>query len=264
MISLGFCALLLSATAAPSAPSTEDERHLHPDVERLLIPAERNAAYARLWEAGVWRGPGTYTEREKNRVRHVVVCPQRSGPPLFAVFLDPPEGRSPWEEERAPVARGHYTFVAADGALVRVHSGNNLLEGALVDVDQDGVLDAVSDIHHGVSSGRSCNVLYVVPCTEAQRPSVRIAFQPRGLDNALLDERMSWALEIDQRTRAASLRIHGSNPEDAAELHEIARWDWSPELGEWVGPEGAVDGRFQRLPAGDADVDFQRFADAPR
>lgn len=229
--------LALGATVALFASlGSIEPTSMHEDVQALLDHRRRDAAYERLLERGEWRGPGAYEEGGAESVRHVVMCPQEEGPPLFAVFLG--EG----ELHRAV---GHFVFVAADGALVRVHDGANELYGVLEDVTADGVLDVVDS--HLVSEGEhSYEVLSVVPCTEEQQASLRIALRRptsrRGTPGA------PWGWQLTPTETGVVIEL---GPLDdygwVAEAQALYSWDEEAQL--WSGPAGGPEDPYERLPS---------------
>ena len=167
-----------------------------------------------------------------------MVCPQQVGPPLFAVFLE-----TSWDDEEPHRPGGHVVLVASDGALVRYYAGANLLDGVIGDLNADGLVDCADVINHGLGDGLEARVLYVVPVTEAQRPRLRVAFSPGRTTAPWV-----WRAVDDPEGPALQIELGPPDPRtgELAEVH--ARWRWSSEEREWIGPEGGLDQPFLRLP----------------
>ncbi len=95
------------AIGLPSLAGEEPPTALGPGVAKFLDLDRRDEAFKSVIERQVYRGEGTYTEKNAKPVRHVVACPQPKGPPLFAVF--------PKSRERQPEAMhrpaGHFVLV---------------------------------------------------------------------------------------------------------------------------------------------------------
>jgi len=226
--------VIVSAALLCSAQPV-DGPNLHVDVQGLLSRSERDGAYARLIEAGVWRGAGEHVEQRAQPVRHVVLCPQTDGAPLFAVFFG----------EGAPHrAEGRFVFVAADGAMVRVQDGANELYGVLEDANGDGVLDVI-DSQLLVEGDGAVEVVSVVPCTEEQRPSLRVALNRRESLRDTPSEPWGWQLMPSED--AGVIIELGPLDADGWVTSVLASYEWDAQNEQWSGPAGSADGPFERL-----------------
>lgn len=208
---------------------------LHVDVQGLLSRSERDGAYARLIEAGEWRGAGDYVEQRAESVRHVVLCPQFDGAPLFAVFFG---------EGAQHRAEGRYVFVAADGALVRVQGGAKQLFGVLEDANGDGVLDVI-DSQIRVEGDGALEVVSVVPCTEEQRPSLRVALNRRESLRGTPSDPWGWQLMPSED--AGVIIELGPLDADGWVSSVLASYEWDAQNEQWSGPAGSASGPFERL-----------------
>ena len=226
--------IIVSAALLCSAQSV-GEPSLHVDVQGLLSRSERDDAYARLIEAGEWRGEGDYVEQSAASVRHVVLCPQTDGAPLFAVFFG---------EGAQHRAEGRYVFVAADGAMVRVQGGANELFGVLEDANADGVLDVV-DSQLLVEGGGAVEVVSVVPCTEEQRPSLRVALNRRESLRGTPSDPWGWQL-MPSEDGSVIIEL-GPLDSDGWVSSVLASYEWDAQSEQWDGPAGSASGPFERL-----------------
>jgi len=226
---------VIVTAALLSSAQTVGEPSLHVDVQGLLSRSERDDAYARLIEAGEWRGAGDYVEQHAQSVRHVVLCPQLDGAPLFAVFfgegaLHRPEGR--------------YVFVAADGAMVRVQGGANELFGVLEDANADGILDVI-DSQLLVEGEGAVEVVSVVPCTEEQRPSLRVALNRR--ESLRATPRDPWGWQLMPSEDGSVIIELGPLDSDGWVSSVLASYEWDAQSEQWSGPAGSASGPFERL-----------------
>lgn len=262
---------------------------IHADVQLLLQRETRDEAFARIVARGVYRGPGDYVESSElgYEVRHVILCPQAEGAPLFAVFIDEIRAPDPpyvvetgqvkleiplqfrWLGPGPHVPRGHIAIVASDGALIRLYAGANVVHGKLEDINADGILDYVESTGAAVGDDLFAQQLWVLPITEEMQPSLRVAFDPLVIDlTASVEEIQEAAKKArprpltyrilraeyehgtgDNEPRLSVARIElGTTDQNGAFAETIATWAWNSEASRWDGPEGGETEQFIRLP----------------
>jgi hypothetical protein len=242
----GLSSLVVAQEAAKPEPAKQEAPKkilLHEDVQQLLSRETRDAAMTRILARGEHRGPGTYAEpTQKARVGHVVMCPQPSGPPIFAVFL---LGSM---HKRENVAGGHLITVAGDGAIVRCWCGNNSLEADAVfeDVNGDGVVDRIETMNCGVEGGGNVRVLFVLPITEAVMPTLRIAIEWR--EPSLAEWQTAWRVVRAGGGEPVRVQIGPRDPKTGEPSKVTAEWRWHAERKAWVGPGGGPGQSFVRMP----------------
>jgi hypothetical protein len=236
-------------TILPLAAGDDPPAALDPAVAKLLDLDQRDEAFRKVIKRQVYRGEGTYTETDAKPVRHVIVCPQVKGPPLFAVF--------PKSRENQPIHRpdGHLVLVDSDGAIVRVyHAANSLSNGDTIqDINGDGVMDVVQS--WGIANdlkGPSCQVLHVIPVTREQRPALRVAYNHSAGAG-------DWGWRLREKGKVWLIELGPKQPRtDDIEVKAVFRWS-EKEQG-YEGPGGGADQAFMRL-ADDGDKSFRRFLD---
>lgn len=243
--------VLLASQALAVAQATPPVPTIAPDVQRLLWLDSRDAALGRIVERGMHRGSGNYAETDKTlTVRHVVVCPQLVGPPLFALFveshaLEARGIRITRSTEDAASCKGHLIMVAADGAIVRCYLGNNHVEGVFADANGDSVIDRVETMRYANIDDQAAPVseLFVLPITEEVTPSLRIAFdagEPR--------DRTAWRVVPASANTPPRVEIGPSDPATGGLRSVTATWTWDKKLRAWTGPGGGPGQAFMRIP----------------
>lgn len=237
-----------------------------PDVQRLLWLDSRDAALGRILERGIYRGPGEYKESDRTlTVRQVVICPQLSGPPLFAVFVRShaleADGLHVIDSNtEASLFKGHLIQIAADGAIVRCYLGNNRVDAAFADINGDQVIDRVETMRCSSIDDQEAHVteLFVVPVTEEAAPTLRIAFdagEPR--------DRSTWRVVPASNTAPARIELGPRDPATGGLKSVTATWSWDRKLRGWTGPGGGPGQSFMRLPpAGHREL--KEFAHRPQ
>ena len=243
--------LLLQSLEFLVAQSTPSIQTIAPDVQRLLWLDSRDAALGRILERSVYRGPGTYTETDRTlAVRQVVVCPQLSGAPLFAVFVTSHalEAKGiriiPSPGEGSPF-KGHLILIACDGTIVRCYMGNNIVEGMFADINGDQVIDRVETIRYADIDEKEARVteLCVVPVTEEMTPTLRIAF-----DAGDPQDRSAWRVVPASAGGPLHIELGPKDPATGGLQSVTATWIWDGKLRAWTGPGGGPGQPFMRLP----------------
>ena len=212
--------------------------YIHSDVQQLLGQESRGAALRRILGRAQYRGPGKYTEENKKcDVRHVVMCPQPKGPPLFAVFV------SGFFNRQMHTPKGHLILVASDGVIVRCYQGNNLADGVFADVNGDGIVERIEQMCYGWGEGTKVKVreLFVLPMTEEVVPSLRIAFDVDC-------EITGWRVIPAKGKNPARVQIGPKNTKTGEIEKVTGEWKWNAKLSAWVGPGGGPNQDFIRLP----------------
>lgn len=233
---------------------------IDPTVAKLMIPSERDAAFRTILSWQKYRSKPAYMEREFKPLRHVVECPQREGPPIFAVFPI-----STFEKRAAPV--GHIILIDADGAIIPHFMNANLLDADSIfaDINGDGVIDEVSTI--SFSKGA---VLHVLPVTREQTPVLNIKLKRKGFRDTAwqwrvmkTEEQNVFAIELgpqDPTAKHINTRqgMVWSEEENTFTIVQAplnptkniipkARLEWSKEKNAYMGPKGGWLHPFKRL-----------------
>ena len=241
--------LLSTVLAAQQAAPAADKPELHPDVAALLDAKQRDAAFQRILARGEHRGPGSYKQTEVDlRVDHVMVCPQKNGLPIYAVFpVEDDAVEENLEKPKGPT--GHIITVTGDGAILRVWKGNNWVEGQMGDANGDGIVERIETMHHGVGlhAETTVRVLFILPITEEVMPSLRVAFEV-GQQPDICPEDMCWRVVPKTAKDPARVQI-GTKDLDTGEFGEVtAQWRWLDKQAAWVGPGGGPNRDFLVLP----------------
>lgn len=227
--------LLIGCATRPPLP-----REVNPTVALLTRTETRDEAFRKIITWQKYRGTPPYTEEDTEVLRYHIVCPQVTGPPIFAVFPD-----TNYEHSLAP--KGHVVLVDADGTLIPYWNNANSISGEFADINADGIVECV-DV---VPSGDEC-VLYVIPITREQRPILFVAFN-RESDTT---PRWSWRLISSTTPGVASIQLGpivpstDEIPNDVwpTNITPVVTYSWSRATREYEGPSGAPDQAFWRLP----------------
>jgi WG containing repeat/Ankyrin repeat len=217
-------------TVVPEIPS-----RLDPTVARLRDDTLRNEAFRTILSWQKYRS-GSYTERICKPLRHVEECPQKEGPSIFAVFP-----MTSYQQQAAPL--GHIILIDADGALIPHYSNANSLDehSAFKDINGDGIVDEVGTINRS-----GAHVLHVLPVTREQKPVLNIALREREFATT------EWSWELAE-TGESGIFVIVLGPLDSVtgKITPKARYVWSKETGDYVGPPGGMDLPFLRLKTDD-------------
>lgn len=218
-------------TVVPSLPQSVD-----PVVSRLTDPASRDDAFRTILSWQKYRSKPSAPERIVKSLRHVAVCPQKSGPPLYAVFP-----KTTYEQRAAP--KGHIILIDADGAIIPYYLNANSINDSseFKDVNGDGVIDEIGTIGFG-----DAEVLHILPVTRDQTPSLNIVLQENGLNRT----EWSWRLSETHQSGVFAIELGPLDPGTSG-LVPKARYEWSNETSSYAGPAGGGDLPFMRLNAAD-------------
>lgn len=230
-------------TVVPAPPLLVD-----PTVSKLADPTLRDDAFREVLSWQKYRSKPSAPDNIFKPLRHVVVCPQKQGPPIYAVF---PSNRY----EQRSAAKGHIMLIDADGAIIPYYHNANSIDDSseFKDVNGDGVVDEVGTISFGTSAG-SAEVLHVLPVTREQSPALSIVLKESDRHKA----EWSWKLAETSEPGVCSIEI---GPLDAKtnKLLPKARYTWSKEKSQYVGPAGGGKHPFMRMhaasPFGSAEFD---------
>jgi ankyrin repeat protein len=235
--SLIFAKLLLAAGAdkwqdymgAPITVIPDPTKQVIPIVASLSDPAQRDTAFRTILSWQKYRFKDTGVERIFKPLRHVVVCPQKEGPPIYAVF--------PWVsyEQRAQ-AKGYTIFIDGDGAITGMNSLNDHSE--FRDINGDGVFDTIDTL----STTDGINVLQVFPVTRVQSPSLNILIREKDTD----ETEWSWRLSKTESPDIWAIEVGPIDP-TTKELSPKALYKWSKEAQQYVGPQGGDNLSFKRI-----------------
>jgi len=239
-ISVIFCAICVYAEK-PQKPSV-DRPEL---VLKLLDEDQRNSAFAELLKINDYSGglKENGVEKYPSRiVSHVVVCPQKQGDPLYAVFRYMEYFKKQGILPGKPYG-GIYLF-DSQGNQLPIYRNANFIEGIFKDVNQDGIVENIEVIN--VSAGTSpCNSvflksLYVLPVVKNAAPLLHVAYVPKG-DGA-------WSHKIIDRDNDGILEIElGPKIEGEEGIKTDVVYVWSKEKQSYIGPEGSEDKQYKRL-----------------
>lgn len=215
----------------PALPQKVD-----PVVSELTNPARRDDAFRKILSWQKYRSKPSAPERLFKTLRHVVVCPQKEGPPIYAVFP-----MTSYEQRDAP--KGHVILIDADGAILPYYMNANSIDddSEFKDVNGDGIVEEVSTLNIGREQ-----VLHILPVTRNQTPSLNIALRQSGFNKT----EWSWHLVATREPGVFSIEL-GPMEAESGKLIPKARYQWSKETSSYVGPAGGVDLPYMRLNAAD-------------
>jgi hypothetical protein len=205
-----------------------------PVVSQLSDPDRRDDAFRMILSWQKYRSKPSAPERIFKPLRHVVVCPQKKGPPIIAVFP-----MSSYEQRAAP--KGHVILIDADGAIIPCYINANSIDdhSEFKDVNGDGVVDEISTINFS-----SAQVLHILPVTRDQIPALNIVLKESGFNKT----EWSWRLAETNEPGVFSIEL-GPLDADTGQLVPKARYQWSKETSAYVGPAGGGNLPFMRLNA---------------
>lgn len=229
----------------PELPKSVD-----PTVSKLSDPAQRDEAFRTILSWQKYRTKTTAPERIFRPLRHVVVCPQKKGPPVYAVFPS-----NIFEHRDAP--KGHIMLIDADGAIIPYYCNANSIDdhSEFKDVNGDGVVDEVGTINFG-----GAQVLHILPVTRDQRPSLNIVLKESGFN----ETEWSWKLVATHEPDVFAIEL-GPPDAETGKFSPKESFNWSKEKSDYLGPEGGGNLPFMRLKAAspfDSD-EFDRFVGKP-
>ena len=220
--------------AAPVTVIPAPPERMDPVVAALTDPARRDECFRRILSWQKYRAKPTGPERFFKPLRHVVVCPQKTGPPLHAVFP-----MTNYEKRAAP--KGHVILIDADGAIIPYYCGANSLDdpGEFKDINGDGVIDEISTI----GTGGNAFILHVLPMTRDQQPSLNILLRKKGFD----ETEWSWRLTVTKESGVFALELGPQDPKTRQVIVKAA-YQWSRPTQTYSGQEGGNNLPFKRMP----------------
>ncbi len=229
----------------PDPPKSVD-----PTVSKLSDPAQRDEAFRAILAWQKYRSKPSAPERIFKPLRHVVVCPQKEGPPVYAVFP-----MTSYEQRAEP--KGHIILIDADGAIIPSYCNANSIDdhSEFKDVNGDGVVDEVGTINFG-----GAQVLHILPVTRDQRPSLNIVLKESGFNQT----EWSWKLAATHEPDVFAIEL-GSLDAETGKFSPKESFNWSKEKSDFIGPDGGGKLPFMRLKAAspfDSD-EYDRFVGKP-
>jgi ankyrin repeat protein len=214
---------------APITVIPDPPKDVIPIVASLSDLAQRDTAFRTVLSWQKYRSKDAGVERIFKPLRHVVVCPQKEGPPIYAVF--------PWSpyEQRA-IEKNGVIFIDGDGAI----TGMSYLDdhSEFRDINGDGVFDTIATLN--TSDGIA--VLQVYPVTRVQAPSLNILIREKDTD----ETEWSWRLNKTESPDIWAIEVGPIDPA-TKELTPKAVYKWSKESQQYVGPQGGDDLSFKRI-----------------
>ncbi len=230
----------------PALPLAVDPDRVQPHGSKAL----RDDAFRTILSWQKYRSKPDAPERIFKPLRHVVVCPQKEGPPIYAVFP-----MTSYEQRAEP--KGYIILIDADGAIIPYYCNANSIDdhSEFKDINNDGVVEEVSTISFGTKAG-SAKVLHILPVTRDQRPILNIVFKEGGADK----EEWSWKLAETKEPGVFSIELGHLNSE-TGQISPKESFHWSKEKSDYFGPEGGGKLLFMRLNAADPfeSGEFDRF-----
>lgn len=210
--------------------------NVDPVVAKLKDPAQRDEAFRTILSWQKYRSKPSAPERIFKPLRHVVECPQKVGPPIYAVFP-----MTSYEQRAEP--KGHIMLIDADGAMIPYYINANSIDDDSVfkDINGDGVIDEISTINFSRSQ-----ILHVLPMTRDQTPSLNIA-----LRGSPFKTKWSWQLVETSEPGISKIEL-GPLDSKTGKLIPKTDYKWSKETSQYVGPAGGGDLPFMLLNAADA------------
>lgn len=190
-------------------------------------------------------------EVTRHRINHVVICPQPSGGPIYAVFVGFPY---PGPESGPGKAKGPLILVDSLGFLRQCYQNNDFVEGTFEDINGDGLVEFADAMWTG-HCGRKVLHLAVVPITHAQRPILSVALAgPFGEGKPNQYWRLSGPdqdgicdIELDPAWRPGKQFCPG------------VVYKWSKEKAAYDGPVGGQGMSFMRLDPENESRDLEAF-----
>lgn len=220
-----------SVKVLPSLPQMID-----PIVAKLTDPAQRDEAFRTILSWQKYRSKPSSPERTFKPLRHVVVCPQKEGPPLHAVF--PMVSFEP-----RPLPKGHIMLIDADGAIIPYYINANSIDdhSEFKDINGDGIIEVLSTIGFG-----KAQILHVLPMTREQVPSLNIVLK----QSSFTKTEWSWQVTPTNDPSVSTIEL-GPIDKETKKLVPKAQYKWSKEKSDFIGPAGGGDLPFMRLNAAD-------------
>jgi hypothetical protein len=218
--------------AGPIHVVPDPPKRTDPIVAQLTDFTRRDEAFREILSRQLYRSRPRYVERIFKPLRHVVVCPQANGPPLYAVFPV-----CSYEQRAEPL--GYVILIDADGAIIPWYINANSLDepSEFRDINGDTIVDAVDEVRTG-----KARILHVLPVTREQRPTLMILLRRATSD----EHAWSWRLAETAAPGVCAIELGPGDPKrDYFEAR--ATYQWSPAEGGYVGPPGGDNLPFKRM-----------------
>jgi hypothetical protein len=204
-------------------------------VKRLLDPAQREEAFRQI--LGWRRFPSSdakyfdHLPDEDEVIDRVIECPQRNDPPLFVVvFRFGDGGPNPRR-----LTEHHFELVDYDGTLIpcdRISCDSDLL-----DLNGDGALARAGDQNWRFDGDRIVKVFSLVAVTRKQELLLRVAYHP---------ESWTWEIRRSSESPHADIVLGPRTADGRGVETVVARYQWDPAQGAYVGPAGGPEEEFVR------------------
>lgn len=169
---------------------------------------------------------------ETCRVNHVVVCPQKNGDPLYAVFkaegFENNMGGGPGR------AVGHVIVFDSKGRHLPYYGNYNLVRKTFRDINADGIVEHVESMRV-VSHGREFYVLWVLPITPGGKPILAVQYGP------------NWSYKVQDDGRGACEIQLGPGTSTAGDIVPTVSYRWSMERQRYEGPPGGDNASYKRI-----------------
>jgi hypothetical protein len=195
----------------------QDTNHRDRALYDLL---ERNSYYHGSYYDGKQHPPETV------KVNHVVVCPQKSGSPLYAVFKA--EGYEKYFGGGPGKPLGHVILFDSNGKYLPWYINANSIHGEFEDVNGDGIVENVESIHEESDGGKTNDRLWVLPIVPGGRPILEVRYDPKRWSYRALKkgQGIPWEIWFIQKNKSTI----------ASDSTVIYRW--SKEKKAYEGPTG--------------------------
>ncbi len=209
-----------------------------PVVQRLLTLATRDEACRQILSRSAHERLRPYGLITLVRVRHVVVCPQRNGSPLFAVFL----GHFDWHLYLNQ-PKGHVVVIDGSGTIVPCHHASVWVDGEFRDINADGIIESVESWLFAVepSTHVRVEILQVLPVERAQKPLLRIAYNREDSQR-----KWSWGVVATEEPGVSAVELGPKDPHSGMIVPQ-AVYRWSREERMYVGPVGGIAQPYIRI-----------------
>lgn len=219
-------------------------------VAQLTNLEHRDEALAELMRLNEMR----HTTRRK--INHVLVCPQESSGPLYAVFVESKDAVNKRYGLGPGKPLGGVKLFDSDGNFIPYYCKANFIQGIFADVNGDGIIENIDSLHTGSrEESWFAKVLHVISITKEPRPILCIAYDRErkskepwawravDLDNdGILEIQFGPVIRVNGNV-STSIYDDGRNKE----IDPIVTYRWSADEKDYVGPDGGNDRHFERI-----------------
>ena len=201
-------------------------------VRLLQDPAGRDRALFDLLEMNKYyngvNSDGKQHHPETCKVNHVVVCPQKKGLPLYAVFKA--EGYEKYFGGGPGKPLGHVIVFDSTGKYLPRYINANSIHGEFEDANGDGIVENVESIHEGYwEEHKSNDRLWVLPIVPNAKPILEVRYNPERWSYKVLKKGPGIPWEIRFIPKNTSTISSGS----------AVIYRWSKEKQAYEGPIGS-------------------------